>query len=170
MNLGIIIHISGQDTGKCAQFISTLSKMLQNRGYSTVELLEQHIGENLASTDTELLARTIGWASELLLKTGALVLVSVSVPLSKVLAKFYRYAPAIELTFDEEFMTTAPHHMNLTAETINLPQEIAQLVLLVEKITVSQDASSAKHLADDNVYSAEEEALLEEHLKALGYL
>jgi hypothetical protein len=170
MSLGTVIHISSQDTNKRAQFINILSKTLRDRGYSAVALLEHHIGESLACTDYDLLARAISWASELLIESRVLILVSVSIPLSEVLTKLNRYTPAIELTIDAEFMTTAPHHLSVTAEVTNLPQEITQVVLLLERITNSRQDFPIQHLVSDNVYSDQEEALLEEHLRALGYL
>jgi hypothetical protein len=172
MNPGIIIYISGRDTEKRAQFVRILSKMLQDRGYFSVELFEQQVAEKLGSTDNGLLARAISWASELLVKTEILVLVSVSTPLSKVLTRINGYEPALELTIDEEPTTLASQTLSITAETMNLPQEIAQVILLLEtRLSTSQEISSAEHLDDDNViYSSEEEALLEAHLRALGYL
>lgn len=170
MSLATVIHISSQDTDKRTRFVNALSKTLRDRGYSVIEFLEHHIAESLASTDNHLLARTIQWASELLINTRALALVSVSLPLSKVLTKLDRYAPTVELTIDEEFMTLAPHRLSITAEDMNLPQEIAQVILLLETITEGQQIFSTQPVADDDVYSAQEEASLEEHLRALGYM
>lgn len=171
MNRGIIVHISSQNIDKCVQFANFLNKTLRDRGHSAVELNEPYVKENLATADNDLLARAINWAGELLLSTGALVLISVSTPVSKALAKLYPAPPAIELTIDEEFLTTAPQRLHLTAEAANLPQEIAQVVLLTETVLTDQGIRPAEnHLAAGNIYSAEEEALLEEHLKALGYL
>lgn len=170
--MGIIIHISGRDSEKRNRFVDLLGNTLRKQGYTAVKLLEQPIREKLASTDNELLARAIGWASELLVKTGGLVIISVSTPLSKVLTGNTQYIPAVELTIDTEPITSASEKLDLTAETINLPQEIAQVVSLVESwITASQEGSQTRQPGDDSiVYSNEEEALLEAHLRALGYL
>lgn len=172
MKLGIIIHISGRDAGKRAQFVNILSKTLQGQGYSSIKLLEQHVQEKLTTTDNGLLARAISWASELLVKTQILVLVSVSTPLSKALGELNQYEPALELTINEEPTTSAFQYISITAETINLPQEITQVILLLETmIHADQEISPARHLEEANiVYSNEEEALLEAHLRALGYL
>lgn len=170
MGLATVIHISSQDTDKRTCFVNALSKTLRDRGYSTIEFLERHIAENLASTDNHLLARAIQWASELLINARVLTLVSVSLPLGKVLTKLDRYAPTVELAIDEEFITLAPHRLNVTAEAMNLPQEIAQVILLLETITEGQQIFSTQPVADDDVYSAQEEASLAEHLRALGYM
>lgn len=167
---GAIIHIVGQNVDKRDQLVNTLSKTLQDRDYSSIKLLDQNTKDFLSLTDDNLLARVIGWGGELLIKAGALVLVSASAPLSKNLAGLPGYTPAIEIAIKEEFVTSAPQQLSITAETGDLPQEIARIILTLETVLASQDISSEKPYLDENVYSAEEEALMQEHLRSLGYL
>lgn len=167
----IIIHVSGQDTGKQHRVVSTLSKTLRDQGYSLVELLEQHTRETLDLPDDDLLARVIGWACDLLTNTGMLILVSVSASLNATLTTLPWYVPSIELAIEGEFATLSSHRLRVTGEAPNLPQEIAQVILLLEtEMMVSQGVSPAGEPANDDVYSAEEEALIQEHLRSLGYL
>lgn len=168
---GIIIHVSGQDTGKLDRVVSTLSKILRKRDYSLVELFEQHTRETLDLADDDLLARIIGWASDLLTNTGMLILVSVSASLNATLTTLPWYVPSVELAIEGEFATSASHRLRVTGEAPNLPQEIAQLILILEaEMTAVQGISPAGEPTNDDVYSAEEEALIQEHLRSLGYL
>jgi hypothetical protein len=167
----IIIHVSGQDTGKQHRVVSTLSKTLRDRGYSLVEVLEQHARETLDVPDDDLLAQVIGWASGLLVNTGILVLVSVSASLNETLTSLPWYMPSIELAIEAEFATSASHRLRVTGEALDLPQEIAQVILILEmEMMAGQGVSPAGEPANDDVYSAEEEALIQEHLRSLGYL
>jgi hypothetical protein len=168
---GIIIHISGQDTGKQDRVVSTLSKTLRDRDYSLVELLERHTRETLDLADDDLLARIIGWASDLLTNTGILILVSVSASLNATLTTLPWYVPSIELAIEGEFATSASHRLHVTGEAANLPQEIAQVILILEtEMMAGPGFSPAGEPANADVYSAEEETLIQEHLRSLGYL
>lgn len=168
---GIIIHVSGQDTGKQDRVVSALSKTLRDRNYSLIELLEQHTRETLDLADDDLLARITGWASDLLTNTGMLILVSVSASLNATLTMLPGYVPSIELAIEGEFATSASHRLRLTGEAPNLPQEIAQVILILEtEIMAGPGVSPTGEPVNDDVYSAEEETLIQEHLRSLGYL
>jgi uncharacterized protein (DUF1330 family) len=169
-NEGIVVHISGHDTAKRDQLVRLLAKTLRDQGYSLVELTEQDARDVLEVTDVSVLARVLAWSSELLAKTGALVLVSSNKSLSKAIVNFPGYQPAVELTTDEDFVTAASQRLYLTGEAAHLPEEITDVVLVLESTRISRRGSSPGQLADDAAYTAEEEALIEAHLRSLGYL
>jgi hypothetical protein len=167
-----LVHVSGPDTSKREQVVGMLRKTLQDRDYLLIEISEQQAKEALAATDEDVLARAIAWASHLLTKSGMLILVSVSPSFARHLMLLPGYAPDLELAIEQEFMTLATHRLYMTAEVTNLPQEIAQAVLTLEEMVImaSQKLLPSQLPRDDEVYSAEEEALLQEHLRSLGYL
>lgn len=172
-HMGAIVQIWGEDTKKLDQFIAVLGKTLQSRSYSLVELKEQEIRETLTSADQEVLARAVGWAAELLRKSKALVVISASPLLAVHLTRLSDYIPDLEVTFEAEFMTSAVQHLRVTAEIANLPQEISEVILLLEAATVTDQGKMSQEQSlslDENVYSADEEARLEDHLRSLGYL
>lgn len=168
---GLIVHISGQDSDRQDQLAHILMETLRERGYSPAELSEQSANESLGSMDDPLLARAVGWASRLLAASGALVLVLASPSFGRLLALLPDYTPGIELSLEQEFVTAAPQRLALTANPVDLPQEIARAVLVLETAALAcRGDSPTQPTGDDSVYTAEEEALIEEHLRSLGYL
>ncbi len=168
---GIIVHISGLENNKQGQFVNTLKNMLQDRGHTPSELAELQVKEHLAITDEELLVRAISWVSKLLVEAGMVVLVSVSSSLGQRLATWFDYNPNLEVTGEKTYVTSASEHLRITAWEEDLPQEIAQVLLMLEKMITTEGGNvRAKHTTEDDVYSPEEERLLQEHLRSLGYL
>jgi hypothetical protein len=167
---GIVVHISGHDPAKQDQLVSILATTLRAQGHSPVELTEQVARTALGVVDVGMLARILAWSSELLAKTGALVLVSLSKSLSTAIVPLPGYQPAVEVTTDEDFVTSASQRLRLTGETAHLPEEVTEVVLAVESARISDHRSPPEQLADDAAYTAEEEALIENHLRSLGYL
>lgn len=168
---GVILHISARERDKLDLFVSALEKTLLDRGHTLIRVDEERARDAMAPADDRVVAQAMGWASELLARTGVLVLASATNPVSGALGNLPRYQPAIEVAIDEAFTSSAPHRFELTAEEASLPQEIAQVILALESVVAEgRAASSTESLAHDAVYTAEEEMLLQEHLRSLGYL
>jgi hypothetical protein len=166
---GISVHISGTETETCHQVAILLAEMLGRQGYPAVVLAEETARQALLSADEALLARAIGWATQLTRAAGGVVLVAVGPAVGAHLISLPDYSPGLELAVEGPFVTRAARRLAISADPAQLPQEVARAVLVLEEQLPSGAQAEAEFTAD-NVYTAEEEAYLQEHLRSLGYL
>lgn len=166
---GVIVHISGASAEVCRQLATLLAETLGQQGYPALVIGEEAARQALLSTDEALLARAIRWAAQLACAAGGAVLVVVTPAMGSRLTGLPDYSPGLELAVEGQFVTRAARRLALSADPAQRAQEVARAALLLEE-QLPVGAQAGAEPTADHVYTPEEEAYLQEHLRSLGYL
>lgn len=166
---GIIVHVSGVGAETCLQLATLLAQTLSRQGYPALVISEDAARQALLGADEAWLARAISWAAQLTCAAGSVVLVVVSSAMAARLVGLPDYTPGLELAVEGPFTSRAAQRLALSADPAQWAPEIARVALLLEE-QLPCNAQAGGEPKADNVYTPEEEAYLQEHLRSLGYL
>lgn len=166
---GIIVHVSGVGAETCLQLATLLAQTLSRQGYPALVISEDAARQALPGADETLLARAVSWVAQLTCAAGGVVLVVVGSATGARLVSLPDYTPGLELAVEGLFTSRAARRLALSADPAQWAPEIGRVALLLEE-QLPLSAQVAAESAADNVYTPEEEAYLQEHLRSLGYL
>jgi hypothetical protein len=166
-----VVHLFGTDADRRKRFAGALGTALRVQGHAFVTVAEEAARERLGIGDNQLLAALIAWMKDILEETNDLMLISVSPSLSRQLLKIAGYAPDILVGVGETEDTPGVEHLGVSGMEASLTEDVARVLLALETAErTGQAGGRAGHRAERGGYTPEEEAAIEDHLRALGYL